>query len=112
MKTRILAVAAIATLAFTVSPAIYAAPASLNLPTHAFLGKVKSVAISFHNDSAAPIELQAGDSVIKLAAGQTLNVHLPAGTKVISNTATTNLMAGTLVTEVASYLEGATINIK
>jgi hypothetical protein len=39
-------------------------------------------------------------------------VHLPAGTKVISNTATTNLMAGTLVTEVASYLEGATINIK
>ncbi len=112
MKARSLAVAVVATLALTASPAVFAAPVSLNLPVHAFLAKVKNVNISFRNDSGAPLELKAGDNVMKLNTGQTMKVQLPAGTKVLANTATPKLAPGAVVTEVASYLDGATISIK
>jgi hypothetical protein len=113
MKTRSLIVTAIATLALTVSPAVYASPVSLNaVPVHAFLGKAKNVQLSFRNDSGAALELKAGDSVMKLEPGQTFKTKLPSGTRVVTANATPTLQAGALVTEVASYLDGATISIK
>jgi hypothetical protein len=49
---------------------------------------------------------------MKVEAGKTLALHLPVGTKVIANTATPNLSAGSLIAEVATYLNGATLAIK
>lgn len=112
MQARSLVATAVATLALIASPAVYASPVSLNTPVHAFLAKVKNVNISFRNDTGSPLELKAGDSIVKLNAGQTMNLHLPAGTKVLANTPTTNLIAGAVVAEVATYLDGATISIK
>lgn len=112
MKLRSLSVPAIAALVLTASPAVYASPVSLTLPVHAIVAKIKNVSVSFKNDSGAPLELQAGDNVIKLNAGQTMKVQLPAGTKVLANTATAKLASGAVVAEVASYLDGATISIK
>jgi hypothetical protein len=112
MKTRSLVVTAIATLALTVSSAVYASTASLNIPTHAFLAKVKNVQLSFRNDSGATVELKAGDSVMKLDPGQTIKAKLPTGTRVVTTTATPKLEAGAVVTEVATFLDGATISIR
>ena len=112
MKTRSLLVTAVATLALTASPTIYASPVSLNLPAHAFVGKAGSVKMAFRNDSGVPIELKAGDKIMKVDAGKTLSVNLPAGTRVVMNAATANRQAGEFITEVATYLNGATVSIQ
>ncbi len=112
MTTRNLFISSIATLALTVAPAVYAAPLSITTPIHASFGKSKDVSISFRNDTTAPIELKVGENLMKVEAGKTLALHLPVGTKVMANTATPNLTAGSLIAQVDTYLSGATLSIK
>jgi len=112
MTTRNLLVSSIAALAISTAPALHAAPLSITTQIHATYAKEKSVSIRFRNDTTAPLELKIGDGLMKIEAGKTLALHLPVGTKVIANTATPNLAAGSLVAEVASYLSGATLAIK
>jgi len=112
MTPRRLLVASFAALAFTAAPAIYAAPLSIATPIHATYGKTKMVQISFRNDSGAPLELKVGDSVMKVEAGKTINLHLAVGTRVLANTPTPNLASGSLIAQVDSYLNGATLSIK
>ena len=102
----------IAALALVATPALNASPLSISTPLHASYGKTKDVAISFRNDTSAPLELKVGENVMKVEAGKTLALHLPVGTKVIANSATPNLAAGSLIAEVATYLSGATLSIK
>jgi hypothetical protein len=112
MTTRNLLVSSIAALALAAAPALHASPLSITSPIHASYGKSKDVAINFRNDTTAPLELKVGENVMKVEAGKTLALHLPVGTKVLANTATPNLTAGTIIAEVASYLNGATLSIK
>jgi hypothetical protein len=101
----------IAALALIAAPALHASPLSIKSPIHAAFGKTKTVSVSFHNASAAPLELKVGDNLMTVAPGQTLSLHLAAGTRVLANSATAMLQAGALITEVAPYLDGATLNI-
>jgi hypothetical protein len=93
------------------SPALHAAPAGVLHPAHAFFGKAKNVQLSLRNATSSAIELRAGDTVMKLEAGKTVRVSLPAGTRVTTNTATAAHPAGDLLFEVSSSLSGATIAI-
>lgn len=82
-------------------------------PVHAAFGnKTKTVGFKLHNDSAAPLELRAGDQVLTLTAGQTLDVHLAAGTRVLTTAKSGNREAGTLICEVSSALGGSTITLR
>jgi len=112
MTSRNLLVSSIAALALVAAPALYATPLSITNPVHATFAKEKTVAISFRNDTNAPLELKVGDSLMKVETGKTLALHLPVGTKVLANTATPNLTAGSLIAQVDTYLAGATLSIK
>lgn len=104
------ATAVVATSLFT-SPAVYAAT-SVHSPVRAMFGKTKNVKLTFLNDTGSPMELKAGEEVIKLEAGKPTTVSVPEGTKVVSNTATATHQVGSLITEVNTALNGATIHIK
>jgi hypothetical protein len=90
------------------APALHA---SIFHPVHAALAKVSIVKLSLRNDSAADIQLRAGDDTMTLAPGKTLAIKLPAGTRITAAADTSAHRAGDLVVEVASALNGATVAI-
>lgn len=93
------------------SPAVYAAT-SVHSPVLAMFGKSKTVKLTIMNDSGAPMEVKAGEEIIKLEAGKPTTVTVPPGTRIVSTTATATQKAGTLIAEASSSLNGATIHIK
>jgi hypothetical protein len=111
MHLRQILATSVTALALVSTTAVYAAPTSIAIPVHADLAKGKMVKISFRNDSGSELELKVGDNIMKVQNGATLSVKLPEGSKVIANTATPKLAAGTVVTEVAGYLNNATLSI-
>ena len=74
--------------------------------------KEKTVKLSLHNGSASPIELKVGENIMTLAAGQIVKVDLPVGTRIITNTTTSNAPAGALITQVTKELSGAVLTLK
>jgi hypothetical protein len=94
------------------SPALHASPAGVLHPVHAFFGKAKNVQLSLRNATSSDLELRVGDTVMKLEAGKTRSVNLPAGTRVTTNTATAAHPAGDLLFEVSPFLSGATIALR
>jgi hypothetical protein len=111
MNIRQILATSVAVLALASTPALHASITSVALPVHATYTKGKLIKISFRNDSGSVLELKAGDNVMKVASGATLSLKLPEGTKVLTNNATQKLTAGELITEVATYLDGATLSI-
>ena len=93
------------------SPAVYAAT-SVHSPVHAMFNKSKTIKITITNDTSTPMELKAGEEVIKVDANKTTVVNLTPGTRIVCNTATPSHEAGSLIAEVTSQLNGATIHIK
>ncbi|HTH54298.1 MAG TPA: hypothetical protein VL495_10125 [Edaphobacter sp.] len=111
MKFRhLIAVTAVAS-SLLASPVVYAATA-VHSPVHAMFGKTKTVKFTIQNDTNAPMEVKAGEEVIKLEAGKATPVDLAPGTRIVSTTATATHQAGTLIAEVSNQLNGATIHIK
>jgi hypothetical protein len=94
------------------SPSVHA---SILKPTHTMFSssnsKVKTISLTLRNDTGAPIELRAGDSVMKLESGGKMSVKLPVGTRILAGTETHKLKPGELVVEVSSELNGGTVII-
>lgn len=111
MHLRQILATSVAALALVSTPALHAASTSIASPVHAVFAKGKMVKVSFRNDSGSQLELKVGDEVMKVESGATVSLKLPEGTKVLANTATSKLVAGTVITEVAAYLDGATLSI-
>jgi hypothetical protein len=94
------------------SPVLHASVASSFTPDHAMFAKsVKTVKLVLRNTSSSPIELRAGEKIITVDAGKTATVELPAGTRITTNAATSKHPAGTVLIEVYSALNGATIDL-
>jgi hypothetical protein len=96
------------------APAVYAAPASISSPVHAMFAKTKSstVKLSLRNDSGSPMEVKVGDQVMTLDPGKPVNLKLEVGTRIVATTGTPNHPAGSLIEEVISDHNGATIVIR
>jgi hypothetical protein len=96
------------------APAVYAAPASIPSPVHAMFAKTKTstVKLSLRNDSGAPMEVKVGDRVMTLDPGKPVTLNLEVGTRIVANSATPNHPAGSLIEEVISDHNGATIIIR
>lgn len=105
-----IAAAAIVATSLLASPVVHAA--GINSPVRAMFGKTKTVKLVLMNDSGSPMEVKAGEEVIKLDAGKPVTLNLPEGTRVISNTTTQSSQAGTLIAQISTSLNGATIHIK
>ena len=99
--------AAVACAAGTALPA----SAAVHVPVHAMFGKTKTVKLSLRNDSGAPIKLKAGETSMTLEAGKTMPLKLPEGTSITIEEATAKHAAGSVLTQVSSNLEGATVVI-
>ena len=111
MKYRnLLAVTVVAT-SLLASPVVYAATA-VHSPVNAMFGKSKTVKLTLLNDSTSSVEVKAGDEVVKLDAGKPVTLNLQPGTRVVYNIATEKQEAGSLIAEVSTSLNGATIHIK
>jgi hypothetical protein len=93
------------------SPVSYAATA-VHSPVNAMFGKTKTIKVTLLNDSTTPVEVKAGEQVVKLDAGKPVTLNLQPGTKVTYNTATEKQQAGALIAEINSALNGATIHLK
>jgi hypothetical protein len=93
-------------------PAVYAAPASISSPVHAMFSKTKLVKITLRNDSATAIDVKVEDKVVTLAPGKPVDFSLPVGTRILANTATPNHEAGSVIEQVVSDHNGATISIR
>jgi hypothetical protein len=111
MNYRKLFAAAALTASLVASPAVYAAT-TVHAPANAMFAKSKMVKLTLVNDSSTPIEVKAGDDVIKLEAGKPVTVNLPAGTRVVTNTTTPAHQAGSLIAQVDPALNGAILHIK
>jgi hypothetical protein len=109
-RRNLLAITAIAA-SLTLSPAVYAAT-SIHTPVKAMFGKSKNIKLTLVNDSGAPMEVKAGEDVVKLEAGKPVTVNLPVGTRVTATSTTSNHAAGSLIAEVSDALNGAILHIK
>jgi hypothetical protein len=110
-RQKLIAVAIVASSLLT-APAIYASPVSIHVPVNAmFSNKAKTVKISLRNDSNAVIELKVDDKVMSLEVGKTVTFKLPVGTRVLANNTTPNHPAGSLIEQISTDYDGATISI-
>jgi hypothetical protein len=96
------------------APAVYAAPAIVSVPVHAMFAKTKSttVKLNLRNDSGSAMEIKVGDKVMTLDPGKPVTLNLEVGTRIVANSATPNHPAGSLIEEVISDHNGATIIIR
>jgi hypothetical protein len=108
-----LTVAVIATSLLAV-PSVYASTVNVSSPIHAFFGKQKSttVKINLRNDTGSSMDVKVGDTLMTLAPGKPVSVNLPVGTRIVATTATANYQAGSVIEEVISSHDGATIVIR
>jgi hypothetical protein len=108
---KLVAAAFVAAVSLSTSPAVYAAT-SVHAPVHAMFSKTKTIKLMITNDTSSPMELKAGEEIIKVDANKTATVNLTPGTRIVYNTANGSHEAGSLIAEVTSQLSGATIHIK
>lgn len=115
MKSRATLVAAAVATTLLLSPGVFASPVNIHAPLNAMFAKqhkASSVQLSLQNDFDNSVKLQVGDNVVTLAAGKSLALNLPVGTRIVTNSDTSTMHAGTLVAQVSDALSGATIHIK
>ena len=72
-------------------------------------GTAQTIKFSLRNQSGADIELRAGDKVMTVAKGKTMNVNLPVGTRITTTTASDKREAGSIICEVSTSLKDATV---
>jgi hypothetical protein len=108
-----LTIAVVAT-SLLAAPAVYAAPAIVSSPVHAMFTKAKSttVKLSLRNDSGSAMEVKVGDKVMTLDPGKPVSLNLEVGTRIVANSTTPNHAVGSLIEEVISDHNGATIVIR
>jgi hypothetical protein len=105
---------AVAATSLLAAQAVYAAPASTSSPVHAMFAKAKStmVKLSLRNDSGSAMEVKVGDKVMTLDPGKPITLNLEVGTRIVANNTTPNHPAGSVIEEVISDHNGATIIIR
>ncbi len=73
--------------------------------------KSTTVKLNLRNDSGSAMEIKVGDQVMTLDPGKPITLNLPVGTRIVANSATPNHAVGSLIEEVVSDHNGATISI-
>jgi hypothetical protein len=103
---------ALITLYLGTSSALYATPANLDLRVNAMVHRAKVVRFTLRNDSNSPMELKVGDDILRIEAGKSANVKVPAGTRILLNRDTQLHHQGDIVAEVSNYMDGSIVHLK
>ncbi len=109
MKHRNVLPAVLGVASLFATPAIFASPLHLTAPVHAMFSHEKMISFSVRNSSTEAIELKAGDKIQTVAAGKTISLKLPEGTRVTANKTSGSYTEGAVIAEVQSPLSGNTI---
>jgi hypothetical protein len=112
MKSRNFVITAAAVAAMITPNVIYASPVNFHAPLNAMFAKEKTVKLSLKNGSTSSVEVKVGEEVMTLTAGQAVNLNLPVGTRIVANTDTSTVKAGTLIAEVSKELSGTVVTLK
>ena len=91
-------------------PVAYASPVRASANMHAFVG-TKMVKLHLTNNTGETLKVQMGNTSMTIEAGQTVDLNVSAGTKIVNLEATKNHAAGEILTEVSSAISGATIKV-
>ena len=112
MKIRTLLATTLISSTLFVAPAIHAASMSIHSPLHAMFAKEKTVKFELRNDSKSSVELKVGENLMTLAAGKTLSLNLPVGTRIVANSGTPSHPAGTLIAQVTKQLNDTVLSFQ
>ena len=112
MKSRNLIIIAAVVAAMVTPHIVYATPVNFHAPLNAMFAKEKTVKLSLKNGSSSSVEVKVGEEVMTLTAGQAVNLNLPVGTRIVANTDTATVKAGTLIAEVSKELSGSVVTLK
>jgi hypothetical protein len=82
------------------------------LAPSAMFAKTKTVHFKLLNDSTSTMEFKVGDNIVKLDAGKSLDVNLPLGARVLTNSATSLHQSGSVIAEANNSLNGAIVHVK
>ncbi|HET6168566.1 MAG TPA: hypothetical protein VFE01_00240 [Terracidiphilus sp.] len=112
MKRRNLIAISCLTASLMASPVVFASPAVTLSSVHAMFGRgkstrVKTVRLTLTNDSSVDKNLLAGEKALTVAAGTSVTLDLPVGTRI-----TDAHQPGSLILEVSSHFDGTTIKLK
>ena len=88
-----------------------ASAAAVHAPMHAMFSKTKMIKLNLRNDTGSPVKLKAGDASVTLDAGKVMPLKLAEGTSITVEEATAHHPAGSVLTQVSTALEGATLVI-
>jgi hypothetical protein len=69
------------------------------------------VHVNLANNTGSPLDVKIGETPATIAAGETVNVSAPAGTKITVVAGSPTRAAGSVLAEVSKELSGATIRI-
>ena len=72
----------------------------------------KTIKFTVANKTSAPIDLKSGEEQMTIAAGASRQVKAPAGTKIVTTSASPAGEAGTVVAEVTNDMGGSTVNVR
>jgi len=111
MIRRSLLIAPIAVTCLFASQVLHASPVNMHTPLNAMFARSKTVKFQLHNGSESPMDLKVGETVLTVKAGETVKLDLAAGTRILTNSATTTHPAGTLVLEVSTMFSGSTVTL-
>ena len=109
MKYRSVLAATLAAGAIFATGALPYASAAVHAPVHAMFAKTKMIKLNVRNDSGAALKLKAGDTSMTIEAGKVMPLKLAEGTSITIEEATAKHPAGSVLTQVSSSLEGATL---
>jgi hypothetical protein len=112
MKSRNLVILAAVVTALITPNVVNASPVNLHAPFNAMFAKEKTIKLSLRNASTSPIEVKVGEELMTLTAGQAVNLNVPVGTRIVANTDTSTIKAGTLITQVSKELSGTVVTLR
>lgn len=110
VRNSMLAVAAVC--CFAVPAASFAQTTSSAQQQTAAAKKGKKVKFTLKNPTNQTVNLKSGDEAITLAPGESKQMKVPAGTKIVTADATDTTPSGSVVTEVSDGMSGATVNLR
>ena len=79
--------------------------------TVAYTGNQKGIKFSVRNNSSTPLDLKLGDQTVTIAPGKTMDLKLPAGTRITTASDTAKTPSGTFILEVSSSIQNSVVSI-
>ena len=112
MRRNLILALSFAVVSFPAAQPLHAAPRPSFAASSSQADHGKKVQITLRNDSAATMEFKVGDDVVTLAAGKSIALKLPVGTRICANQANPTHQSGDLIAQVSKDLDGAILHVK